>query len=261
MTKIPSAAWYIPEMTRKFICWALLAAAATAADTKDAKSLAIANSMMTAMGGLNNWNQAHFVRYDFKVTIKGKQVVDRSHLWDKSTGRYRIDGMTKDGKPTVALFSVATQQGSAWSGGKKLEGAEAAKAIKDAYAAFINDMYWLSMPWKWLDMGVNLRYLGQKPFGAQSYDVVELTFGKVGLTPGDRYHAYISPKSHLMEHWEYTLQGGNKGAWDWQYAATGGVKLASNHTTPEGNSINMGNVQVLDRIDEALLTDPAKKLP
>ena len=260
-TKIAPAACYSPSMTRKLVCWVLLAVSALAADSKDAKSLDIAKSMMTAMGGLDNWNRAHFVRYDFKVTIKGKQVVNRSHLWDKATGRYRIDGVTKDGKPTVALFSVATQQGSAWVAGKKLEGAESAKAVKDAYAAYINDMYWLSMPWKWLDMGVNLKYLGPKTLGKESYDVVELTFGKVGLTPGDMYHAYVSPKSHLMEHWEYTLQSGAKGSWDWQYAAAGGVKLAKNHTTPEGNSIDMGAVQVLDRTDDALFTDPAKKLP
>jgi hypothetical protein len=67
-----------------------------------------------------------------------------------------------------------------------------------AYATFINDMYWLFMPWKWMDMGVNLKYLGQKPLGQETYDVVQLTFGKVGLTPGDMYHAYVSPKNHLI---------------------------------------------------------------
>ncbi len=250
-------------MIRKLAGWILATVfvmPATAADQKDAKSTEISQAMMTAMGGLDNWNRAHFVRYDFKVTVKGKTVVDRSHLWDKMTGRYRIDGKTKDGQETVALFNAANQQGSAWVGGKKLEGAAAAKAMKDAYATFINDMYWLSMPWKWMDMGVNLKYLGQKPLGKESYDVVQLTFGKVGLTPGDMYHAYVSPKTHLMEHWEYTLQSGQKGSWDWQYTTTGGVKLAKDHTNAEGNSIDMGDVQVMDKADEALFTDPTKKL-
>ena len=63
----------------------------------DAKAVEIANTMMTAMGGLDNWNRAHFVRYDFKVNGGGKTVADRSHLWDKMTGRYRLEGKTKDG--------------------------------------------------------------------------------------------------------------------------------------------------------------------
>ncbi len=226
----------------------------------DAKTSEIAQAMMAAMGGADNWNRAHFVRYDFKVTAGGAVRVDRSHLWDKRTGRYRIDGKTKDGKPSIAMFNTTNQQGAAYVDGKKLEGAEAAKAMKDAYATFINDMYWLSMPWKWMDMGVNLKYKGQKPRGTTQFDVVELTFGKVGLTPGDRYEAYVSPKSHLMEHWEYTLQSGDKGSWDWEYTTTGGVKLAKNHTSADGKSINMGDVKIMDSADEALFTDPAKHL-
>jgi hypothetical protein len=204
--------------------------------------------------------RAHYVRFDFKVTAGGKVAVDRSHLWDKQTGRYRLEGKTKDGKAAVTLFNIGNQQGTAYIDGKKLEGEAAAKALKDAYATFINDVYWLSMPWKWMDPGVHLKSLGTKTRGTGTFDVVELTFDKVGLTPGDRYHAYVSPKSHLMEHWEYTLQSGDKGSWDWQYATTGGVKLASNHTSRDGKSINMGDVRVADTTDEALFSDPGKTL-
>lgn len=225
----------------------------------DAKATEIAQSMMTAMGGVENWNRAHFVRYDFKVNVGDKTVVDRAHLWDKKTGRYRIESKTKDGKAAVMLFNAGTQQGAAYIDGKKLDGPAAAKAMKDAYGAFINDMYWLSMPWKWMDQGVHLKYMGQKTRAKNTYDVVELTFGKVGLTPGDRYDAYVSPQSHLMEHWEYRLQSGDKGSWDWEYTTVGGVKLARNHTS-EGKSISMGDVQVMDKADDALFTDPAKML-
>jgi hypothetical protein len=231
----------------------------SAADAADPKANEIAQSMMKAMGGLENWNRAHFVRFDFRVSDKDKVAVDRAHLWDKMTGRYRLEGKTKDGKPAVTLFNAATREGTAYVEGKKLEGAAAEQALKDAYGAFINDMYWLAMPWKWMDSGVNLKYLGKKNHGGASYDVVQLTFGKVGLTPGDRYEAYVSPQSHLMEYWEYSLQSGRKGSATWEYATTGGIKLASNHVG-DGRSINMGDVKVMDSADEALFTDPAKKL-
>jgi hypothetical protein len=63
-----------------------------------------------------------------------------------------------------------------------------------------------------------------------------------------------------MEHWEYTLQSGQKGSWDWEYATTGGIKLAKNHTSADGKSISMGEVEVRDRAEDAFFTDPAKAL-
>jgi hypothetical protein len=227
----------------------------------DARAIEIANAMMTAMGGAENWNRAHFVRYDFKVNIGGKAVADRSHLWDKMTGRYRLEGKTKDGKSTLTLFNIVDQQGTAYIDGKKLEGKAAAEAVKSAYGAFINDMYWLAMPWKWLDSGVELKYMGKKPHRGQQMDVVQLTFGKVGLTPGDSYEVFVSPQTKLMEHWKYRLQSGNTGAWDWEYVTTRGIKLASNHTNAGGDSINMRKVAVLDKVDETVFTDPARPLP
>jgi hypothetical protein len=225
----------------------------------DPKAVQIAKDLVQAMGGEQAWQKAHFVRFDFKVEAGGKTMVDRSHLWDKQTGRYRLDDKTKDGKPRVALFNLATQKGDVYVNGKKLEGAALTDALKAAYATYINDVYWLMMPWKWLDPGVHLKYLGQKTRGGQTYDVVELTFDHVGLTPGDRYDAWVSPKTHMMEHWDYTLQSGTKGSWDWQYTETAGVKLASNHKD-DGKQIDMGNVKVLSTVDEALFTDPTKKL-
>jgi hypothetical protein len=232
----------------------------TAETKSDAKALEIAKTMMKAMGGQDAWNSAHFVRYDFKVTAGGKQVVDRSHLWDKQTGRYRLEQKNKAGERQVALFNTGTKQGTVFVKDRAIEGVEADNALKDAYGTHINDMYWLSMPWKWMDQGVHLKYEGTQQRGNTTFDVVKLTFDHVGLTPGDQYKAYVSPASHLMTHWEYTLQGGNKGSWDWEYADTGGVKLAKNHTSEDGKSINMGNVRVLSSVDDAYFTDPSRTL-
>jgi len=50
-------------------------------------------------------------------------------------------------KNRVVLMNLATKQGAVYVDGKKLEGPEAAKAIEAAYGAYINDFYWLAMPW------------------------------------------------------------------------------------------------------------------
>ncbi|MEP6534937.1 MAG: hypothetical protein ABJF23_06455 [Bryobacteraceae bacterium] len=221
------------------------------------KAVEIAQSMMKAMGGLDAWNAAHFVRYDFKVVAGGKTVVSRSHLWDKPGGRYRLEQTNKAGEAQVVLFNTATKRGTAYVNDKRIDGDEAEAAVKDAYSTFINDMYWLSMPWKWMDKGVHLKYAGME----KGSDVVQLSFDKVGLTPGDQYKAYISPTSHLMTHWEYTLQGGNKGSWDWQYVdAGGGVKLAGNHVSEDGKSINMGAVRIMTTVADQYFTDPSRTL-
>jgi hypothetical protein len=231
---------------------------AAAEPSRDTKADDIAHTMMNAMGGEKAWYAAHFVRFDFIVNI-GKIVENRSHLWDKMTGRYRLEDKTKDGKVRVVLFNVNDQHGDVYVDGKKLEGPAAAKAVKDAYGAYINDMYWLAMPWKWMDQGVHLQYIGPKTMGQEAGDVVRLTFGHVGLTPGDRYDAFVSSQSHLMTHWDFKLQGGDKGSWDWQYVDTGGIKLGKNHTS-EKMSIDMGDVRVLNKVDDALFSDPQRTL-
>ena len=114
----------------------------------DDKAVAIAKEMMTAMGGQDAWMKAHVVRFDFRVTAGGKVVAERSHLWDKQTGRYRLEDQTKAGEKRVTAFDLNTQHGSAWVAGQKLDANGAADAVKQAYATFINDMYWLSMPWE-----------------------------------------------------------------------------------------------------------------
>lgn len=226
----------------------------------DPKAVEIADTMMKAMGGKDTWNRAPYVRFDFKVTAGGKVATDRAHLLDKRTGRYRLESQTKDGQPSVTLMNVATQRGSTWVNGKKLEGAAAAAALKGAYATYTNDSYWLAMPWKWMDGGVNLKYLGKKSKAGKECEMVALTFDKVGLTPGDRYEACVSPKTSLMEHWDFKLQSGQTGSWDWEYVTTGGVMLARNHVSADGKTIGMGDVKVMQSADDALFTDPAKSL-
>jgi len=238
---------------------------ASAGPNRDPKAVETARDMMQAMGGVEAWNSARIVSFDFKVTVNGTMVANNAHLWDRKGGRYRIERMPKDGKREVILFNIADyerdKQGSAYLDGKKLEGDAAKKSLEAGYASYINDTWWLAMPWKWMQTGVNLKYLGPQPCGRETCDVVELTFDHVGLTPGDMYHAFVSRKSHLMIHWEYVLQSGRKGSWDWQYGDHKGIKLASNHVSSDHKTtINMGNVRILETVDDPFFTDPRHML-
>jgi hypothetical protein len=168
--------------------------------------------------------------------------VRRTHLWDTWEGRYRYETLPEGAPAQLVLFNVNTKAGDVYLDGIKAGGEEAAKALQSAYQAHINDIYWLMMPWKWLDPGVNLKYIGEETYDGKACDVVELSFEQVGLTPGDVYHAYVSRESGLMIRWTYTLQSGQTGDWGWRYADAGGIKLASTHRNAEGTEIRMGTV-------------------
>src|SRR5436189_4182738 len=107
-----------------------------AGPVRDPKAVEIATALQQAMGGQEAWNAAHCVRFDFKAGIGGEIKADRSHLWDKQTGRYRFEQ-----KNQVVLMNLADKQGAAYLDGKKMEGADAAKAIEGAYKAYVNDFY------------------------------------------------------------------------------------------------------------------------
>jgi hypothetical protein len=253
------------EMKKKFCVYVALAAILTVtAVTRvltaapDAQAVEIARGMMQAMGGESAWKQARYVRFDFRLTVRGQVKLARAHLWDKQTGRYRLEDRSAPGQVVVMLFNISGQQGTTYVNGKKLEGPAAATALKGACRAYRTDIDWLALPWDWLAPGVHLKYVGEKSLQEQTFDLVEVTVDRPAGAPATRYSSYVSRRSHLLEHCSV---GADTSLWDWQYATAGGIQLAADHTnTQRRSSISMGNVRVLDKVDDAFLTDPEHRL-
>jgi hypothetical protein len=239
---------------------ALLASCASDRPAAEAGPATIVREMHAAMGGLDNWNDTRYVNFKFQVGQDGEWRLSRSHLWDKWEGRYRLESTDNEGVRSVVLFNVNTKQGKVYINGEELPAEQAQEQIDKAYGAYINDTYWLAMPWKWLEPGVRLKYDGEETVNGEACDVVELSFDQVGLTPGDVYRAFVSKQSHLMIHWEYKLQSGQEGSWDWFYTETNGLKLAATHKQADGREITMGNPVASNEVDESLFIDPAKSL-
>jgi len=224
----------------------------------DPKAAEIARAMMQAMGGETAWKQARYVRFDFSIRVRGEPSVGRAHLWDKQTGRYRLEDKTANEQFAVVLFNVRDRQGTAYAAGKQLEGAAATRALQGAYRVYQTDTDWLALPWNWLAPGVHLKYVGEKSVNDQSYEVVEVTVDQPNGTAARRYTSYVSPRSHLLEYWSV---GTDTTLWDWQYTRAGGIQLASSHANTQRHvTISMGNVKVLDKVDDAFLTDPEHRL-
>ena len=70
-------------------------------------------------------------------------------------------GTDKDGKKFTVLMNLNTKEGKARKTASPLEGEELKKLLESAYGAWVNDTYWLLMPYKMMDPGVVLAYDGE----------------------------------------------------------------------------------------------------
>ena len=162
------------------------------AQDSDPKAIAIADEVMEKMGGRKAWDQTRYFTWKF--------FGRRFHVWDKLTGNIRVES-----RGTVTLMNIHTRKGRAWKNGTEITHKDSlAKSLDGGYRAWINDSYWLVMPYKLKDSGVTLKYLreGNMQDGRKA-DVLQLTFSKVGVTPQNKYEVFVDKKSRLVEEWSF----------------------------------------------------------
>src|SRR5260221_9770163 len=193
-------------MSKMFLPTLLSAASKPLFAARDPKAVAVADAMMSAMGGKAGWEKARFLRFDFVVVRDGKKVASFSHWWDRYDGRYRVEGDDPKSGPWKAYFNVETRRGDFFVNGTRAEGEAAAKGLENAYDRFINDTYWLLAPWKVFDPGVNLEYVGEvKTAAGQDCDEIKVSFENVGVTPKEVYWIDIDKSTHLLHQWKERL--------------------------------------------------------
>jgi hypothetical protein len=235
---------------------AAAAAAPAAAAGSDQQAHRIASQVMEALGGRSAWDSTRYLRF----TFAGR----RSHLWDKATGRHRVEGQDRDGKRFVVLENLNTRQGRAWVDGQEATGEKLQQMLELGYGTWVNDTYWLLMPYKMEDPGVHLTYAGEETIDGRTYDKLHLSFEKVGLTPGDEYWAYIDRNTHLMDRWAYHLESMKPEepptAWLWQgWQRFGKIQLAP-HRVQVGQpdrKLELSDIAVADSMPETAFTSPA----
>jgi hypothetical protein len=164
----------------------------------DAQAVAIADATMAAIGGRAAWDGSRYFVWRF--------FGRRLHIWDRYTGRERIEwNDRKSGKPHLVLMNVQRRQGRVFVEGQEITDAtERAALLQRGYEIWINDSYWLIMPYKLKDSGVTLRYKGVAAMAdGRPADVLVLTFSQVGVTPENKYDVYVGKQSGLVEQWAY----------------------------------------------------------
>ncbi|MHC5024058.1 MAG: hypothetical protein ACYTGG_09110 [Planctomycetota bacterium] len=163
----------------------------------DAKAIETADRVMAHLGGRGAWDETRYLTWSF--------FGRRFHLWDKQTGTIRVELDRGPMGRFVVVMNLKTRRGKVWKDGELLtEPYPISQMLRAGREAWINDAYWMFMPYKLKDSGVTLRYLGVKPMANdQPAEVLELTFSDVGVTPGNMYHVYVGLESGLVEQWDF----------------------------------------------------------
>ncbi len=180
-------------------------------ENSDARAIEIADRVMDAMGGRKAWDETRYITWNF--------FGRRRHLWDKWTGNVRIEAGDR-----LILMNINTKQGRVWINGEEVTHPDSLQNhLEYGYRAWVNDNYWMFMPYKLKDTGVTLKYLGESRMqNGRSADILQLTFRQVGVTPQNKYHVYVNKQTNLVGEWAYFREATDDSAmfhtpWDnWQ---------------------------------------------
>jgi hypothetical protein len=214
-------------------------------DHSDPAAIQLADSIMAAMGGRENWDKTRFISWNF--------FGRRDLTWDKHTGRVRIES---PGDTSIYLININTGEGKVKFHGKEMTEADTLKKLLDrAKGIWINDSYWLTMPFKLKDSGVTLKYFGEDTLKNNRYNILELTFKEVGNTPENKYRLYVGIQDKMIKHWAYYNDAKKDTAnfirpWD-NYQKYGNVMLSADRSDSGGPK----NVKVEETLPDKIFTD------
>jgi hypothetical protein len=210
----------------------------------DERAIAIADEVMLAMGGRQAWDQTRYIAWNF---------FGRRHLlWDKHAGRARIEIPEQS---AVYLVDLNTLEGKVKKSEELVTHPDSlTKFLEQAKSTWINDAYWLFMPFKLKDSGVTLKYMGEMNTQAgKAADVLQLTFEAVGDTPENKYLVYVDKESRLVSQWDFFRRYDDEkpffsSPWE-DYRRYGGILLSGGR-----GGRQLSDIEVLDEVSETVFT-------
>lgn len=215
-------------------------------EASDQKAIEIADLVMKAMGGRQAWDQARFIKWNFFGA--------RKLLWDKHTGWVRIEDQRSDLRINVNVYQEPLQ-GKVSKGGTLFENADSLAYYLDrGNRIWINDSYWLVMPFKLKDSGVTLTYEQEDTLmTGEKATKLRLTFEGVGVTPQNAYDVWVSKSDTLVRQWAYYREAFDTVPmfvypWD-DYSKFGHIKLSGNRGTR-----NLSEIEVLDSVSATIFS-------
>lgn len=211
----------------------------------DAAAIKIADEVMEAMGGRKAYDETRYLFWNF--------FGSRTLLWDKHRGDVRIESQKDD---FTVVMNIHSMKGKVKMNGEQLSHPDSlSKYLQKGKNIWINDSYWLVMPFKLKDSGVTLKNLGEKKTEAGKIaDVLELNFKGVGKTPDNKYHVFVDQESKLVSQWTFYTKSTDpeprfSTPWD-GYKSFGKIKLSGGRGTYQ-----LTDIKVLSDVEEGIFTE------
>lgn len=213
--------------------------------TADKKSASLVSQSVDAMGGQAAYDAIDIISWTFFGA--------RHLVWDKSQNLVRIDSPRDS---SIYLLDMNTMEGVyAKDGVVEKDAAILKQKMEKAKSIWINDSYWLVMPWKLRDPGVSLNYLRQDTLKNKIVaDVLELTFDGVGETPNNKYEVFVDQSDHMIKQWSFfkeAKQAEPSRVWPWDnYKSIDGIQISFDRSDKSGPS----NVRTYDSVDDKVFS-------
>ena len=212
----------------------------------DPAAIELADSIMNAMGGRENWDNTRFISWNF--------FGRRNLVWDKHQGRVRIESLPDS---ITYLVNINSGEGKVRVKNSQItEPDSLKKMLAKAKSIWINDSYWLVMPFKLKDSGVTIKYMGEDTVAdGKRYNVLQLTFSNVGDTPQNKYKLYVDIQEKLVKQWAFYADNKKDTPnfvrpWD-NYQRYGKILLSADRSDNGGPK----NVKVEETLPDALFTE------
>jgi hypothetical protein len=211
----------------------------------DPAAVELADSIMVAMGGWENWNDTRYISWNFSDV--------RKLVWDKKEERARIESFADSITYLVDLKNI---DGKVFIKGRELTLKDSlTKMLKAAKALWSSDSYWLVMPYKLKDNGVTLKYLGEDTLeSGVRCNVLQIIYNNDDL-PQKRYHVYVDLADNLVKQWAYYSSASQDSAtfvlpWD-NYKKYGKILLSADRSAGGGPK----DVSVNKSLNEKIFTE------
>lgn len=158
----------------------------------------ILDSLEMAMGGRAAYEKAQVIEWSF--------FGYRKLIWDKAGKQVWIE--YQQGQPLQIYYDIKEDTAAVYLDGKSVNDVDSLLMFKTrARRIWINDSYWLVMPFKLRDPGVNISYSGVSSIDSviqEPCHILTVTFDdSVGVTPENKYEVFISLKDRLVKGWKY----------------------------------------------------------
>jgi hypothetical protein len=213
----------------------------------DDKATAVADLVLAAVGGADNWTKAKEVVWTQGIVVDGDLKDFVQHAWDRWNGRHqftRFDAngsMGKTGHDLYGEYRFGVIVDAAGHGMEAMK-ADADKMAEEARKRFYADSYLLFLPFKLKDSGVHLKFVEERPEegspkgSPMKYDVIKVSFDNgIGPSSGDVYYVVVEKESHLPTTIERVLAGksddNRQGFKLSEWKESGGLKFATRRTT------------------------------